>query len=163
MPGPRRKARIAALQALYETSCTKHEAEGTISRLIEEMGLEEDAPDFARKLVAGVTDNKARIDGLIKEFAPAWPIEQLSLIDLNILRLAIFEFFIDDKLSASIAINEAVELAKSFGSESSPKFINGVLGAISKNRPDSTPLPPKEEPKGGRKKKISGPSPESTI
>lgn len=121
------------------------------------MGLEEDAPDFARELVTGVTGNKAKIDGLIKKFAPAWPIEQLSLIDLNILRLAIFEFFIENKLSASIAINEAVELAKSFGSESSPKFINGVLGAISKNHPNSAPLPLKKEAKGVEKEENNRP------
>lgn len=74
--------------------------------------------------------NRMKLDNIIGRFAPAWPVEQLSPVDRNILRLAIFEFFIDNKVSAKIAINEAVELAKTFGSEGSHKFINGVLGSV---------------------------------
>ncbi|MBI4331958.1 MAG: transcription antitermination factor NusB [Chloroflexi bacterium] len=137
MPGPRRKARTAALQALYEISSAGHEPEATINRVVEEMKMEDEVAGFARQLVKGVVENRDRIDGVIRRFAPAWPLEQLSLIDLNILRLAIFEVTIDNKLSPRIAINEAVELAKIFGSQSSPKFINGVLGAISKEAASS--------------------------
>jgi len=72
-----------------------------------------------------------QIDSYIKRFAPAWPIEQISIIDRNILRLAIFEILINNRVPIKVAINEAVELAKAFGSNSSSKFINGVLGAIS--------------------------------
>lgn len=133
MPGPRRKARVVALQALYEVSSVRHDPETTLNRLLEEMAMKDAAATFARELVKGVMDNKQKIDDLIRRFAPAWPVEQLSLIDLNILRLAIFEFFINNKLSPGVAINEAVEMAKTFGSESSSKFINGVLGAIGKD------------------------------
>lgn len=98
-----------------------------------DMGLKDEAASFARELVKGVIDNKAKIDEQVRRFAPAFPIEQLSLVDLNILRVATFELFIDNKLSSGIIINEAVELAKTFGSESSPKFINGVLGAVMKS------------------------------
>ncbi len=133
MPGPRRQARIAALQALYENSATKHDALEALNRLMADMGLKDEAASFARELVKGVIDNKAKIDEQVRRFAPAFPIEQLSLVDLNILRVATFELFIDNKLSSGIIINEAVELAKTFGSESSPKFINGVLGAVMKS------------------------------
>lgn len=130
MPGPRRKARIAALQALYEVDSTGHDVETAISRLISGLELPAEAADFAREIVKGVMGNRMKLDNIIGRFAPAWPVEQLSPVDRNILRLAIFEFFIDNKVSAKIAINEAVELAKTFGSEGSHKFINGVLGSV---------------------------------
>lgn len=130
MPGPRRKARIAALQALYEVDSTGHDAEAAISRLVSDLGLPVDIGDFAREIVNGVLQNKKKIDEMIGRFAPAWPVDQLAAVDRNILRLAIFEFFIDNRVPARIAINEAVELARTFGSDGSHKFINGVLGSI---------------------------------
>ncbi|UCC91017.1 MAG: transcription antitermination factor NusB, partial [Dehalococcoidia bacterium] len=72
-----------------------------------------------------------KIDQNIRRFAPAWPIEQIPVIDRNILRLAIFELLCDNKVPVKVAINEAVELAKRFGSDSSSKFVNGVLGSVS--------------------------------
>jgi N utilization substance protein B len=87
--------------------------------------------DFARELVGGVLTNKDRIDNIIQTHAPAWPVAQLATIDRNILRLAIFEILLNNKVPVKAAINEAVELAKTFGSENSPKFINGVLGTVS--------------------------------
>jgi len=87
--------------------------------------------DFIHELVNGVIQNRERINQNIKEFATAWPIEQIPVIDRNILRLAIFEILLDNKVPVRAAINEAVELAKIFGSESSSKFVNGVLGSIS--------------------------------
>ena len=131
MPGMRRKSRIVALQALFESDCTRHNAETSLNRLAEEQALPEAALSFAKELVNGVLANKKRIDVLIQAHAPNWPVAQLSVVDRNILRLAIFEVSIDNKVPLKAAINEAVELAKTFGSESSPKFINGVLGAIS--------------------------------
>lgn len=130
MSGSRRKARTAALQALYEIDCVRHDAEATTTRLIDELGLSEASADFVREIVRGVISNKLKIDKLIRQFAPAWPVEQLSPVDRNILRLAIFEFLIDNKVTFKIAINEAVELAKTFGSQSSSRFVNGVLGSI---------------------------------
>jgi len=131
MPGMRHKSRMVALQALFESDCTRHNAETSLIRLAEEEALPESAVSFAKELVKGVLAHKKRIDTLIQAHAPNWPVEQLSVVDRNILRLAIFEISIENKVPLKAAINEAVELAKAFGSESSPKFINGVLGAIS--------------------------------
>ena len=78
-----------------------------------------------------VVEHQEEIDGNIHRFAPTWPVEQLSAIDRNILRLAISEILFDNRVIIKVAINEAVELAKKFGSESSSKFVNGVLGSIS--------------------------------
>jgi N utilization substance protein B len=130
MAGIRRQARIAALQVLYELDCTKHEAEEALAHLTAERTLPPEALSFVRKLVGGVLQNKSELDALIKKFAPAFPPEYMSTIDRNILRLAIFEILFNDKTPFKVAINEAVELAKEFGSDSSPRLINGVLGAI---------------------------------
>ena len=130
MAGTRRKARIAALQALYELDCTKHKAEEALARLRAGEKLPQEALSFSDELVKGVLQNKSRLDDLIKKFAPAFPPEQMSVIDRNILRLAIFEVLFSDKTPTKVAINEAVELAKEFGGDSSPRLINGVLGSI---------------------------------
>ena len=129
--GTRHKARTIALQALYEVDSVARRAEAVVERLLDEGELSEENNAFVRDLVAGVTQNKDEIDDNIQRFAPAWPIEQLPMIDKNILRLAIFEILFDNKVSVKVAINEAVELAKSYGGDNSPKFVNGVLGSVS--------------------------------
>ena len=131
MTGARRRARALALQALYEIDSTRHEAEAVVSRLLAEEELPEENSAFVRELVSQVIRNKENLDRNIRRFAPAWPIGQIPVIDRNILRLAILEVLFDNKVSVKVAINEAVELAKKFGSDSSPKFINGVLGSVS--------------------------------
>ena len=133
MAGGRRKARSIALQALYEIDSVQHDPEETLNNLQAEAKLSEDNLGFARELVDGVIKYKEKLDAQIHRYAPAWPIEQIAFIDRNILRLAIFEILIDNKIPVKVAINEAVELAKNFGGDSSSKFINGVLGAISAN------------------------------
>jgi len=129
--GMRRKARILALQTLYEVDSAGHRAEEVLDRLLAEEGLPEENASFARALVTGVIQNKEKIDRNIENFAPAWPLEQIPVVDRNILRLAIFEILIDNKVPVKVAINEAVELAKAFGADSSSRFVNGVLGSIS--------------------------------
>jgi len=131
MAGARRKARMLALQTLYEIDSTGHEVEGILTRLLANEKLSKENTDFAHELVSGVIKNKGNIDLSIQNFATAWPVDQLPAIDKNILRLAIFEILLDNKVPVKVAINEAVELAKSFGSDNSPKFVNGVLGSIS--------------------------------
>ena len=131
MAGARRRARALALQALYEVDSVGHDVEGVLSRLLDETRLSEENSAFVRELVIGVVRDKEKIDLHIQSFAPAWPVEQISVVDRNILRLAIFEILLDDNVPVKVAINEAVELAKMFGSDNSPKFVNGVLGAIS--------------------------------
>jgi N utilization substance protein B len=132
MAGTRRKGRVAALQALYESDCASHDAAASLTRLAEEYALVESSLSFACTLVDGVLENKNRIDSLIQTHAPSWPVEQLPVVDRNILRLAIFEISIDNKVPTKAAINEAVELAKTFGSYNSPRFVNGVLGSIAR-------------------------------
>lgn len=129
--GVRRKARAVALQALYEVNSVGHDVEKVLPRLLEESGLSEENAAFVRGLVSGVLQNKGKIDQHIKNFAPAWPVEQIPIVDRNILRLAIFEILLDNNVPVKVAINEAVELAKKFGSDSSPRFVNGVLGSVS--------------------------------
>jgi len=130
MTGLRRKARIIAIQALYELDYSAHKPKEVLARLIEEKALPDEAADFARSLVNGILRNKRDIDDVIRKFAPAFPINQIASIDRNILRLAIFEILFDNRVPVKAAINEAIELGKSFGSDSSQKFINGVLGSV---------------------------------
>jgi N utilization substance protein B len=131
MVGLRRKARILALQALYEVDATGHSPDETVTRLLVDAGFSEENAAFVWGLVNGVIRNMEDIDRNIQNFAPAWPVGQIPKIDRNILRLAIFEILLDNKVPVKVSVNEAVELAKMFGSDSSPKFINGVLGSVS--------------------------------
>jgi transcription antitermination protein NusB len=93
--------------------------------------LAPESREFAADLVRGVLTNRTKIDENIHRFAPAWPLTQMAAVDRNILRLAIFELLVDNSVPVKVAINEAVELAKSFGGDSSPRFINGVLSSVS--------------------------------
>jgi N utilization substance protein B len=131
MTGVRRKAREVALQTLYEVDMSRHRAEEVLNRILFDREVAEESAVFARNLVMGIIANKESIDENIERYAPAWPIEQISVIDRNILRLAIFEIIIDNKVPVKVAINEAIELAKSFGTDNSSKFVNGVLGSVS--------------------------------
>lgn len=131
MTGVRRKAREQALQALYEIDVAEHEKAQVLDSILVEENTFKENNTFVLELVTGVLQNKEKIDSNIKNFAPIWPIEQISIIDRNILRLAIFEILLNNKVPVKVAINEAVELAKTFGSDSSARFINGVLGSVS--------------------------------
>lgn len=130
MAGTRRKARAVALQALYEIDSTGHDPQITLERLLTEVPLPQEAQGFAGRLLAGILGHRQEIDHHIQKAAPTWPLEQMFRVDLNILRLAIFEILFDNEVPLKVAINEAIELAKTFGSDNSPKFVNGVLGAI---------------------------------
>jgi len=126
----RHRARILALQALYEIDITHHDPEVVLQQRFAVKPLSEAARDFARTLVQGILEHRADLDALIKDNAPEWPLNQVAVIDRNILRMAIFEFVVKGNTPVKVAINEAVELAKLFGSDSSGRFVNGVLGAI---------------------------------
>ncbi len=128
MTGTRHKARTIALQALYEVDSAARRPETVAERLLSETNLSEENNEFVRELVNGTIKNKDEIDRNIKKFAPAWPVDQIAIVDRNILRLAIFEILFDNKVPVKVAVNEAVELAKTFGSDSSAKFVNGVSG-----------------------------------
>ena len=131
MKSTRHKARTVALQALYEVDSAARPAEIVVERLLAGTNLSEETAAFVRELVTGAIRNKDEIDRNVQKFAPAWPVEQIAMIDRNILRLAIFEILFDNKVPVKVAVSEAVELAKTFGSEGSPKFVNGVLGSVS--------------------------------
>ncbi len=126
---PRRKARIAALQYLYAADATDNHSEASLEWLASEDPLGARAVAFARGLIEGVAAHRSKLDGIIHRYAPAWPVDQLPLVDRNILRIALFELLYASNVPRKTAINEAVELAKVFGSESSARFINGVLGS----------------------------------
>jgi len=115
---------------LYEAESAGHDPYSAATRLAEETALPEKLAQFAIELVTGVIQHKQEIDATIRRYAPAWPVEQLALLDRNILRLAIFEILHDNSAPVKVAINEAVELAKAFGTDSSARFINGVLGSV---------------------------------
>ena len=137
--GERRKARIVAFKALFETDCVGHASALVLERLLENSPLSPSRVEFAKRLVAGVVENLERIDEVIHATAPEWPMDQLSKVDKNILRLAIFEILINNDVPPKAAINEAVEMAKSFGGDNSYKFINGVLGTVMRSHSPSAP------------------------
>ena len=126
----RRRARSAALKALYELDTTHHPPGTVLTNRLAEETLTPEGEAFARQLVTGVLEHRAQLDELIHRYAPEWPIEQMAVIDRNLLRIAIFEFDIARITPLKVAINEAIEMAKVYGADSAPRFINGVLGAL---------------------------------
>lgn len=133
----RHRARIAALQALYEIDCARHPAALVIQRQLQETELPEAGVAFARDLAQGVIDNLAQLDQYVQQYAPEWPVDQIAIIDRNVLRIAIYEMIFGTDTPIKVAINEAVELAKLFGSDSSGRFVNGVLGTLVAQERDS--------------------------
>lgn len=126
----RHRARIAALQALYEIDCSGHKPDDVIERRIEQSKLPESGDEFARELAEEVLAHRKQLDALVGRYAPEWPVDQIAIIDRNILRIAIYELLLAKDTPIKVAINEAVELAKTFGSDSSGRFVNGVLGTL---------------------------------
>jgi N utilization substance protein B len=126
----RRRARSIALQGLYELDFTQHSPEYALGCRLRNSPLPEAATTFAFHLVEGVLDHIPELDQVMAELAPEWPVDQIAVVDRNILRIAIFELLFDTDIPPKVAINEAVELAKMFGSDSSPRFVNGVLGSL---------------------------------
>lgn len=130
MPGIRRQARTIALQTLYEYDIAHHGPSEILQRHADEAPLHPKVVEYANELVLGVCNHLADIDAHIQSAAREWPLQQMARIDKNILRLAIYEILFNNTVPAKAAINEAVELAKSFGSDASSRFVNGVLGTI---------------------------------
>jgi N utilization substance protein B len=128
---PRRRARVLALKSLFEGDLVGHDPLEVVGRLVDDEPGEVAVVAYARHLVEGVLRERPEIDREITRAAPAWPIEQMPAVDKNLLRLAIYELLHDNsQVPARAAINEAVEIAKGFGSESSSRFVNGVLGTV---------------------------------
>lgn len=134
----RHQARSLALQALYELDCTDHKVGTVLSERLSAPDLREETTALTTRLVQGVLENQYQINMMIHRYAPEWPLTQIAFVDRNILRIAIYELIIDRSNPVKVVINEAVELAKTFGTESSPRFINGVLGALVAQEIEST-------------------------
>jgi len=129
----RTESRICALQSLYELDLTDHLLGEVVADRAGAMGLDDTQYEFARMLTAGVREFAEKLDSLIAEHAPEWPLDQVAVIDRNILRLALWEVAVYRKTPLKVGINEAVELAKAFGTDSSARFVNGVLGSLADN------------------------------
>ncbi len=128
---PRSRARAIALQVLYETDIANNHLPGDVLKMrLEEVPLSDDLAEFARRIVFGVLALTLDLDQLIAIYAPEWPLDQIAAIDRNILRIALWEFAVYRETPVKVAINEAVELAKLYGSDSAPRFVNGVLGTL---------------------------------
>ncbi len=132
----RHLARTVAMQSLYERDFHGNQIDDMNE--VTERNLQEFAPGlddkgFAKELVDGVLKHQKDIDATITKYAPAWPLPQITIVDRNILRIGVFELKWSDSVPSKVAINEAIELAKTYGGESSGKFVNGVLGAIFKD------------------------------
>jgi N utilization substance protein B len=126
----RTRARGIALQALYEIDLAGHLPGVVLEERIRESELDNDLAEFTRQIVVGVTPLFATLDHFIAEHAPEWPLDQVAIIDRNILRMALWEFAVYGETPIKVAINEAVELSKMYGSDSTPRFVNGVLGSL---------------------------------
>ena len=142
---PRRRARCLTLQTLYEYDLADHDPLSILQEHLDGRWTDEEDDDefktplsensalFAQELVNNIIAYQSQIDPLVTRFAPEWPLEQIAVIDRNILRLAIYEIIVDSHTPIKVVINEAVELAKRYGSDSAPRFVNGVLGTLTES------------------------------
>ncbi|PKN94952.1 MAG: transcription antitermination factor NusB [Chloroflexi bacterium HGW-Chloroflexi-6] len=132
----RTRARAFALQVLYEVDMAAHLPGLVFQQRLEDeridgrVMLDDDLIEFAREIVVGVSVLTAKLDHAIERYAPEWPFDQIAAIDRNILRMSVWEFAVSRHTPLKVAINEAVELAKEYGSDSAPRFVNGVLGSL---------------------------------
>lgn len=151
----RHLARALAMQSLYEWDFHHggKDAEAIIERNIEEFAPDLDEKDFAKSIVSSVLAHKTDIDATITKFAPDWPLEKITTVDRNVLRIGTCELIYNDDIPSKVAINEAIELAKTFGGESSGKFVNGVLGAVFRNQIERGHVKESDKPKEEKKPK----------
>ena len=134
----RTRARGVALQALYELDVTDHPIGTVLIERTADSELNDDLVLFFRSIVLGVWPIRQELDRFISDHAPDWPLDQVAIIDRNILRIALWEFAVADDIPLKVAINEAVELAKTYGSDSAPRFVNGVLGSLADRQHEIT-------------------------
>lgn len=126
----RTKARALALQVLYEVDLTGHPPGEVLENRLADEPFDPTLIEFAREITMGVIPLIDKLDEFIAEHAPEWPLDQVATVDRNIIRIALWEFAVSCSTPIKVAINEAIELAKSYGSDSTPRFVNGVLGSL---------------------------------
>ncbi len=131
---PRRLARVTAFEALFEVDTVQHNPTLALYHRLTEVEMDAETEAFCRALVTGVVEHLQLLNDIIQRIAPEWPIEQMACVDRNILRLAAYEVLFYHDTPSKVAINEAVELAKRYGSDSSSRFVNGVLGTLVSQR-----------------------------
>ena len=129
----RTKARGIALQALYEIDVVGHPPAEVLQERLKEEPQSADLAEFSRQILFGVLPIREELDVILAKYAPEWPLDQIAAVDRNILRIAAWEFAGTQGTPVKVAINEAVELAKAFGSDSAPRFVNGVLGSLAEH------------------------------
>ena len=130
----RTRARCLALQVLYEVDIANHPPADVFHERLEEEPISEELAEFARQIIFGVFPLAHELDHAIEKYAPEWPFDQIAAIDRNILRISCWEFAIQNETPVKVAINEAVEMAKLYGSDSAPRFVNGVLGSLAEHQ-----------------------------
>jgi N utilization substance protein B len=130
----RTRARGTALQALYEVDLVGHPPVQVLQERLEDEGFNDELAEFIRQIIFGVLPIREQLDTVIAKYAPEWPLDQIAAIDRNILRIAAWEFTVQMDTPVKVAINEAVELAKAYGSDSAPRFVNGVLGSLAEHK-----------------------------
>lgn len=152
----RHLARTIAMQTLYEwdfNGCDQKNLNQYIDTNHHEFAPEFDDQGFIAELVKGVSEKQKEIDHYITKYAPEWPIDKITIVDRNILRVGVYELLYTKDIPSKVAINEAIELAKSFGGPASGKFVNGVLGAIYKDKQQTGELKEQTKEKVKEEKK----------
>ncbi len=135
------------MQALYEVDISGHSPAAALEERLSDEPMEQNLAEFSRQIVFGVLPIVEKLDNFIAQHAPEWPMDQVAVIDRNILRIALWEFAVAGVTPIKVAINEAIEMAKIFGSDSTPRFVNGVLGSLAVRQDEikhsfGTPQPP---------------------
>ncbi len=129
----RRKARELALRILYQIETNSEDAERALAKYCELFPYQQDVIDYSKKLLTGIEQEKDAIDGHIKSSCDHWRLDRITYVDINILRLGIYEMLFSEDVPPKVAIDEAIELGKKYGSEGSREFINGVLDRVLKD------------------------------
>lgn len=134
--GARREGREFALQVLYSLDVNSVNARTGLAHFWELQRAPQGIREFTEKLVSGVTDNRVQIDGMIEQKSKNWSLGRMSKVDINILRLSVYELLYCQDIPVNVTINEAIEIAKKFGTEESPAFVNGILDEIAAAVPE---------------------------
>jgi transcription antitermination protein NusB len=140
--GTRRKSRESALQVLYQLDITNQDVTTALARFQEHFSSNEEVDDFLNRLVLGVLENLPQLDRLLEQYSENWRLDRINMIDLNILRMALFELLYCEEIPPKVTINEAIDLGKRYGSEESGSFINGILDRV-QHKVVKKPIEPK--------------------